>query len=118
MSCDFTSVPILNYSLVSSPLSRPQFISQLCHALINVGFLYLSHTPTSPTIISSLQSQIPDLFSLDQSKKDDLRMANSPHFLGYSRLGSELTKEKVDFREQWDFGTEHVCTWKEGGEME
>jgi isopenicillin N synthase-like dioxygenase len=47
-----------------------------------------------------------------------LRMANSPHFLGYSMLGSELTKDKVDFREQWDFGTEHVCRWEEGGEME
>ena len=41
-------------------------------------------------------------------------MANSEHFLGYSRLGAELTKGKVDQREQFDFATKHVCRWKEG----
>ena len=41
-------------------------------------------------------------------------MANSEHFLGYSRLGAELTKGKVDQREQFDFATRHVCRWKEG----
>lgn len=41
-------------------------------------------------------------------------MANSEHFLGYSRLGKELTKGKVDRREQFDFATPHISRWKEG----
>jgi isopenicillin N synthase-like dioxygenase len=41
-------------------------------------------------------------------------MANSEHFLGYSRLGTELTKGRVDQREQWDFGTKHKCRWQKG----
>ncbi|KAH7872232.1 uncharacterized protein C8R40DRAFT_510710 [Lentinula edodes] len=32
-------------------------------------------------------------------------MANSPHLLGYSRMGMELTKGEVGWREQSDFGT-------------
>lgn len=41
-------------------------------------------------------------------------MANSEHFLGYSRLGKELTKGKVDRREQFDIATPHISRWKEG----
>ncbi|KAJ5950136.1 uncharacterized protein N7479_008549 [Penicillium vulpinum] len=33
-------------------------------------------------------------------------MVNSPHFLGYSRLGAEITALKPDHREQFDFATE------------
>lgn len=41
-------------------------------------------------------------------------MVNSPHFFGYSRFGAELTKGKVDQREQFDFGTEKERAWKDG----
>jgi len=41
-------------------------------------------------------------------------MANSPHFLGYSNLGAELTRGKVDLREQFDIATPHVCKWVPG----
>jgi isopenicillin N synthase-like dioxygenase len=108
---NFTSVPILDYSLLSSPSTKPQFISQLRSALINVGFLYLSHPPVDP---SGLISYIPRLFALPQDVKDSLRMANSPHFLGYSRFGAELTKGETDLREQWDIATQHDTRWKEG----
>ncbi|EKV19275.1 Oxidoreductase, 2OG-Fe(II) oxygenase family, putative [Penicillium digitatum Pd1] len=33
-------------------------------------------------------------------------MVNSPHFLGYSRLGAEITALQPDYREQFDFATE------------
>ena len=111
---DFSSIPILDYSLLDSPSQRPKFIAQLQHALINIGFLYLSNHPVSTADIDSLIQYIPKLFALPQEAKDKIRMANSEHFLGYSRLGAELTKGKVDQREQFDFATRHVCRWKEG----
>ncbi|EDR00363.1 uncharacterized protein LACBIDRAFT_314347 [Laccaria bicolor S238N-H82] len=114
IASDFSSIPILDYSLLDSPSQRPKFIAQLQHALINVGFLYLSNHPVSTTDIDSLTQYIPKLFALPQEAKDKIRMANSEHFLGYSRLGAELTKGKVDQREQFDFATRHVCRWKEG----
>jgi isopenicillin N synthase-like dioxygenase len=111
---NFSSVPILDYSLIDSPTTRPQFIHQLQHSLINVGFLYLKNHSVDNHIIDSLISYIPQLFALPQEEKDKIRMANSEHFLGYSRIGMELTKGKVDQREQFDLATPHVSRWREG----
>ena len=61
-----------------------------------------------------LLSYVPKLFDLPQEKKDAIWMENSQHFLGYTRLGSELTKGKTDQREQFDFATEYECRWKPG----
>lgn len=112
-AANFSSIPILDYSLLATS-RRSEFILQLRHALINVGFLYLSNHTVSPDVISSLINYIPQLFALPQEEKDKIRMANSPHFLGYSRLGAELTKGAVDNREQYDIATPHKCRWKEG----
>ncbi|GAW07838.1 Clavaminate synthase-like protein [Lentinula edodes] len=113
---NFSSIPLLDYSLALSSSTKSQFIIDLRHALINVGFLYLSNTDSmvDPQLIDTLKDYIPKLFALPQEQKDKIRMANSPHFLGYSRLGAELTKGKTDNREQFDIATEHVSRWKPG----
>ena len=105
---DFSSVPVLDYTLLN------ENIAQLRHALINVGFLYLSNHPVSQVDIDLLIDYIPKLFALPQEAKEKIRMVHSEHFLGYSRLGAELTKGAVDQREQFDFATKHECRWKEG----
>ncbi|TFK44049.1 iron/ascorbate oxidoreductase [Crucibulum laeve] len=110
---NFSSVPVLDFSLLDTS-ERPKFIEQLRHALINVGFLYLANHPVAQMDIDSLIEYIPKLFALPQESKEKIKMANSEHFLGYSKLGAELTKGQVDQREQFDFATRHVCRWKEG----
>ncbi|TFK20751.1 iron/ascorbate oxidoreductase [Coprinopsis marcescibilis] len=110
---DFTSIPLLDFSLALSQTTKSLFISQLQHALINVGFIYLSNHPVLPHT-SRLLPFIPKLFTLTQEQKNKTAMVNSEHFLGYSKLGGELTKGKVDWREQWDFATKHTCRWKKG----
>lgn len=114
---NFSSVPIIDYSLLGSESTRPKFISQLRHALINVGFLYLSNPPVAASDISDLLSYIPKLFALPQEEKDKIRMVHSPHFLGYSRLGAELTKGRVDRREQFDIATPHETRWRPGSDL-
>jgi len=111
---NFTSIPILNYTLLSSPNTRATFIEQLRHALIDIGFLYLEHPPVSDALIDQVIAYLPRVFELPQERKDALRMANSPHFLGYSRLGVERTKGAADQREQIDIATPFECVWKEG----
>ncbi|KAF9526907.1 iron/ascorbate oxidoreductase [Crepidotus variabilis] len=111
---DFASVPVLDYSLLNSANTRPRFLQQLRHALVNVGFLYLSNHPVSQNDIQRVIDYIPKLFDLRQEAKDAIRMVNSEHFLGYSRFGAEITKGSVDQREQFDFATKYVSTWKEG----
>jgi isopenicillin N synthase-like dioxygenase len=111
---NFTNVPIFNYHLLSAPDTRDLFIEQLRHALINVGFLYLEHTPVPDSLFDGVISYLPKVFGLPQERKDALRMANSPHFLGYSRLGVEMTKGAVDQREQFDIATPFDSIWKPG----
>jgi isopenicillin N synthase-like dioxygenase len=113
MAGNFQSIPILDYSLLSTE-RRDEFVLQLRNALINVGFLYLSNPPVDKDVIDSLLSYVPKLFDLPQQEKDAIRMENSEHFLGYSKLGSELTKGSTDQREQFDFATEYQCKWKPG----
>ncbi|KAL7281369.1 hypothetical protein ACG7TL_004679 [Trametes sanguinea] len=113
-SGNFSSVPILDWSLLSTKEGHAKFIEQLRHALINVGFLYLANPPVAREDIDALIAYTPRLFDLPQEEKESIRMANSPHFFGYTRLGAELTKGKTDQREQFDFGTPYESQWKPG----
>jgi isopenicillin N synthase-like dioxygenase len=115
MAGNFTTVPILDYTLLSqSAERREEFVLQLRNALINVGFLYLANPPVDKDVVDSLLSFVPRLFDIPQEKKDAIKMENSKHFLGYTRLGSELTKGRTDQREQFDFATEYECRWRPG----
>ncbi|KAF8157427.1 hypothetical protein K438DRAFT_1861527 [Mycena galopus ATCC 62051] len=110
-SPNFSSVPVLDFSQTKSPALKPQFIKELQHALINVGFLYLSNVPVET---AQLEAYIPRLFALPQEEKDKISMANSKHFLGYNKLGAEFTKGRTDWREQFDIATPHICRAVEG----
>jgi len=78
---NFTSIPILNYALLSSPDTRAIFIQQLQHALFDVGFLYLEHTPVPDALFDEVIAYLPRVFALPQERKDALRMTYTPHFL-------------------------------------
>lgn len=114
MASNFSSVPILDYNLSSDPARKPEFLTQLRHALINVGFLYLANPPVAREDIDAVIAYAPRLFDLPQTAKDQIRMANSEHFLGYSKLGAEITKGQTDQREQYDFATPYEARWKPG----
>ncbi|KAG7098043.1 hypothetical protein E1B28_000018 [Marasmius oreades] len=111
---DFTSIPVIDFSLSTSPETKPFFLSQLQNALINVGFLYLSNSTVEGKVVDEVKRYLPKFFGLPQEEKDKIQMGNSPHYMGYNRLGAELTKGETDFREQFDFSTPHVSRWKPG----
>ncbi|KAI6037543.1 hypothetical protein EDC04DRAFT_2868658 [Pisolithus marmoratus] len=115
MAANFSSIPVLDFAFIADETKRPEFIAHLRHALINVGFLYLKNHTVSQELIDRLVDYIPRLFDLPQDAKEKIDMANSPHFLGYSRLGAEFTKGKTDYREQFDFATPHQTQWRPGG---
>ncbi|KXX80460.1 Leucoanthocyanidin dioxygenase [Madurella mycetomatis] len=39
----FTSIPILDLALAQGPATKPRFLAELRHALMEVGFLYLKN---------------------------------------------------------------------------
>lgn len=114
MAANFSSIPILDYALLSDSSRRPEFVAQLRHVLVNIGFLYLANAPVAREDIDAVVAYAPQLFELPQSAKDAVGMVNSPHFFGYTALGAEITKGRTDQREQFDFGTPFESRWVPG----
>lgn len=97
----FTSIPIIDLSE-----NTPTILAKLRHALLNVGFCYIKNYCVDPDLIERVTTLGKQLFDLPEAEKQRINMANSPHFLGYSRLGDEVTKNQTDWREQMDLATE------------
>jgi isopenicillin N synthase-like dioxygenase len=105
----FTTIPILDYAASTSAVTKPAFLADLRNALVNVGFFYLVNAPIAPNIREDLVKKCKALFELPLEKKLEIEMVNSKHFLGYSRLGAEITARKQDFREQFDVRFNDTC---------
>jgi len=71
-----------------------------------VGFFYLTGHDVPDGLIHRMLVAARRLFALSQAEKDAVAMVRSPHFRGYTRLGGELTRGEVDWREQIDIGPE------------
>ncbi|TGZ83470.1 Clavaminate synthase-like protein [Ascodesmis nigricans] len=102
----FTEVPILDLSLSRSPKTKPQFLEDLKRALLEVGFLYIKNYGIDEKLTEEVIRLGKLFFELPEEEKLRLEMRNSPHFLGYSRLGNEITSHATDWREQIDLATE------------
>jgi isopenicillin N synthase-like dioxygenase len=71
-----------------------------------VGFCYLTGHRVPASLTSRVLTAARRFFALPQTDKDAIAMVRSPHFRGYTRLGGELTRGEVDWREQIDIGPE------------
>jgi isopenicillin N synthase-like dioxygenase len=83
-----------------------QLRTTLREAAHEVGFFYLTGHDVPATLVGRMLAAARRLFELPQGDKDAVAMAHSPHFRGYTRLGGELTRGEVDWREQIDIGPE------------
>lgn len=105
----FQEIPIIDLSRAFDPKTKPTFLKELRHALINVGFLLLKgYEPYGPSRedLDNISRTSTEFFNLPDHVKLEIEMVNSPHFLGYTRLANEITAKKTDWREQIDLGTE------------
>ncbi|KAJ5804127.1 Oxoglutarate/iron-dependent dioxygenase [Penicillium psychrosexuale] len=114
MTSNFKSIPVIDLSLANSPLTRPKLLQELHHALTCIGFLYITNHDVPQDVISDLKDALPKLFALDPAEKEEVALHNSPHFLGYSQVGSETTAGVADKREQFEFATELPDLWRAG----
>jgi len=78
----------------------------LREAAHKMGFFYLTGHDVPDELAHRVLDVARRLFELPQADKDAVAMLHSPHFHGYTRLGGELTRGKVDWREQIDIGPE------------
>ncbi|KIW18270.1 hypothetical protein PV08_02558 [Exophiala spinifera] len=100
------SIPTIDLSKAQNSLTRAEVLEELRHALLEVGFLYLANYSPVYSTIDDLVRILPPLFGLPQDVKESVALVNSPHFLGYSKFGSETTAKAQDHREQFELANE------------
>jgi isopenicillin N synthase-like dioxygenase len=94
-----TALPVID--LRAEPGALREGLREAAH---EVGFFYLTGHGVPAALVGKLLDAARRLFALPQADKDAIAMTRSPHFRGYTRLGGELTRGKVDWREQIDVG--------------
>jgi isopenicillin N synthase-like dioxygenase len=83
----FDTIPILALSHARDPSTKPKFLSDLRHALLNVGFLYLSETGLPDQLIRDVINECQKFFrELPEEEKEKIEMKNQKSFLGWSRV--------------------------------
>ncbi|KAE8443277.1 hypothetical protein EG329_002065 [Mollisiaceae sp. DMI_Dod_QoI] len=103
----FDHIPILDLSEARDPNTKPKFLEQLLHALLEVGFLYLKNVGIPEELTQRVIKEGVAFFGLPTEEKLRIEMKNAPSFLGYSRLDAEITAHTIDHREQIDLSSTH-----------
>ena len=65
----FDSIPILDLSLAKQPATKPQFLEQLRHALLEVGFLYLKNVGIPEELMQRVIDEGVKFFDLPMEEK-------------------------------------------------
>ncbi len=96
---DVTALPVVD--LRAAPGQLRDSLREAAHG---VGFFYLTGHEVPAALSGRVLEAARGLFALPPADKDAIAMVRSPHFRGYTRLGGELTRGEVDWREQIDIG--------------
>ncbi|KAI1206496.1 putative hyoscyamine 6-dioxygenase [Annulohypoxylon truncatum] len=115
MATSFSEIPVIDLSQANhNSTTKRELLNNLRYALTEVGFLYVSNHSVPSAVVDELVNALPALFELEDEVKKSVALENSPHFLGYSGVGSENTGGKTDRREQFEFATELTAIWQPG----
>ncbi|WP_055402838.1 MULTISPECIES: isopenicillin N synthase family oxygenase [unclassified Mycobacterium] len=102
MGC-ITTLPVVDLRTSEAQLRRG-----LREAAHEVGFFYLTGHAVPDELSARVLAAARRLFELPAADKEAVAMVRSPHFRGYTRMGGELTRGQVDWREQIDIGPERA----------
>jgi isopenicillin N synthase-like dioxygenase len=102
-----TDLPVLDLSLLDrGPRRAEEFRTALRAASHDVGFFHLVGHGVPEDVTARAFAEAERFFALPPEDKARVEMLRSPHFRGYTRTGGELTRGRVDWREQIDIGAE------------
>jgi isopenicillin N synthase-like dioxygenase len=108
MAENFTLIPAIDFSLYTSPETKPQFLSDLRNAVVQVGFFYLKNHGISEPVQSQLVAQTVNFFDLPVEEKQRIAIANSKHFLGYTGFTTRANGT-IDHRETFTVRLQRQC---------
>ena len=103
------SLPIVDISAFrADPKSAAArlVVEELVTACHQVGFVYINGHGIDPMLDADLFEVANEFFALPLLQRQELAIANSAAFRGYTTLGDERTNGKADWREQLDVGPE------------
>jgi isopenicillin N synthase-like dioxygenase len=100
-----TTLPVLDLHRLDGP-DRPAFLDELRRAAHDVGFFVVTGHGVDPALEASLDDTVRRFFALPAAERRAIENTHSPHFRGYSRVGTEQTAGAADQREQIDVGPE------------
>ncbi|MFN3924132.1 MAG: isopenicillin N synthase family dioxygenase [Pseudarthrobacter sp.] len=108
MARDQGLIPVLDLATArqADGSFSPDFIGQLRYATHNVGFFQITGYGAAPGQPEQLLDTIRRFFSLPLEERLKLDNRLSPHFRGYTRMGTEVTQGRADAREQIDYSPE------------
>lgn len=95
----FTEIPVLSLDAID-----PDELRRVCH---EIGFFHLVDHGVDIGFIDEYFDALAAFFALSTDTKATIEKSHSPWFRGWERLGSELTDNRVDHREQIDLWTAH-----------
>lgn len=78
----FDSIPILDLARARDAATKPDFLLDLRHALLEVGFLYIKNTDVPDGLADEVVDQGKRFFDLPDEKKLEVEMKNASSFLG------------------------------------
>lgn len=100
------TLPVLDLARYTSSADRDAFLADLRHAARDIGFFYLINHGVDDALQNAVQREARRFFTLTEAQKEQVAMIHSPHFRGYNRAASEITRGQPDWREQFDIGAE------------
>lgn len=100
------ALPVLDLRDFHVSDRREDFLLELQRTARDIGFFYLVGHGIEEAKIHRIWEISRRFFALPQEDKNAIRMANSPHFRGYTSVDHELTRGHPDHREQIDIGAE------------
>ena len=100
------TLPVLDLARYTSSAERDAFLADLRYAARDIGFFYLINHGVDDALQNAVQREARRFFALNEGQKDQVAMIHSPHFRGYNRAASEITRGQPDWREQFDIGAE------------
>ncbi|ODV94979.1 hypothetical protein PACTADRAFT_50816 [Pachysolen tannophilus NRRL Y-2460] len=106
MSISSDLLPILDLNLAFADSTKPIFLADLKKFLLDIGFFYVKNIPVDNALFGDVVNESNEFFNLPLEEKLKVEMTKSKHFLGYTKLGNEITAGNVDWREQIDLATE------------
>jgi isopenicillin N synthase-like dioxygenase len=99
------ALPVLDLARFRFP-GREAFLDELRRAAREVGFFTVVGHGIPSELTARLDAEVRGFFALPLDGRLAIENTASPHFRGYSRVGTERTGGAADQREQIDIGPE------------